>query len=1151
MLKRVILIVLLLYSVFGFFIFPYLLKSKIESFISDEFNATLQVEKISFNPYSFMLKINGVSLYGLDKRKIASLEKLNINLEPHSLLTSTLHAKTIFIQNPYFFITYNKDKIFNFEAFLKPKTDAAPTKEDDSKIPNIMVESLKIQNGALAYEDYAKEQPFNLLLHSIDIRVDNFDTAKEDAKFRIYGAVEDGAEVLLRGDVASIEPLKIEGSINLDAVRLYTPWRYMQEITALEVADGKLFLNTNYSFNLSDINATLFNELHLHLQDLRVKPKDKNEDILNIASLYIEESMLKPMNKELHIKNILLDGFRADISREKNGKIDLLEYINSHQTSQKTETDKKNDNQWNIAAETLLLKKINILFKDLNIAPSVTTKINNLDAEIKNFTILGETPFSYSVDTTINDRLLCNAKGELKHDKLELKSDLRCKNLDIIHYKPYLQNIASNYLKSDNIDLKSLHGDFDTNIEFKDENLKMGANLSFRDFFVTKKGNKEPLLSFKKIEMHKLELDTKAKEAALEKVSIKGLGANITKQKNSAFDFENLVELKPKSKEDQKNRDSSASYKAKLNSLEVEDAKLSFYDKSIEDKTKITLDKINLKASNISSSKESPFSYKLSFKNGNGGTLVADGKATHTPLWQKGKISLNKLSLAEFSPYIKESTFLTMSGGFLTLDASTLYLNSDFTMQGALKVEDFFLHDYRDDTTVASFLKADIKSFLLSPASLFIEEAALDSFYIDAMIDKEKNINLSKLLKERKSKAADEPKHQNDTAFDFKLIKLAVARGSANFADYSLPIDFKTSIHDLNGAVYALSNTKGEVAFVEMRGEVDEYGSTKLEGSFEPSNIKSFLDIDFNFKNLNLSSLSGYSARFAGYKIDDGKLFLDLNYRINNSELLSKNSIVIKNIKLGDEIEDENITKLPLGFAIALLENSDGVIDIDMPIEGNVDKPDFKYGTIVANALANLIVKAVTSPFTFLAKLAGIEGDKLKSIDFESGEATILPPEREKLDKIAKILNQKPKLSLQVVGTFDKQKDTEALKSLKIKQKALEISKQEYLNIPVLIRIYVQAGGDIKIVQDELRAKLGMDFSDKEYQKELYERALNTQSISDSELLELADIRAKNIITYLSSSMGIDAKRVVQSETKEIQSTQDELIELPLKLLAK
>lgn len=1147
MLKSVVLASLLLYLIFGFFIFPYLLKFKLESFVSDEFNSTLMIERVSFNPYTFVFKADGISLYGLDKKKIISFKKLDINLEPHSLLTSTLHAKSIFIQNPSFFITCNQEKIFNFETFLKPKTASAPLKKDTSKIPKIIVESFKIQNGALSYEDYSKEPLFSLLLHSIDIRVDDFNTAKEGTKLRIYGAVDGGGEILLRGDIASIVPLKAEGNLNIDTLRLYTPWMYMQEMSALEVADGRVFLDTNYSFNQNDINATILKELHLHLQDLRVKPKDKNEDILNIASIYIEDSVIKPMQKDLHMKSVLIDKFRALVSRDANEKIDLFEYINHSQTDKKTDSNITTQDIWNISAETLLLKQINIDFKDFGITPSVTTKINRLDAEIKEFTFLGKTPFSYRLDMTINDKLTCRAEGELKHHKLELKSDFGCKNFDILHYKPYLQNIASNYLKSYNIDLKSIQADFDTNIEFKDENLKMGANLSLRDFAAAKKESKEPLVTFKKIDMHKIGLDTKTKEAAIENISIEGFDATITKQANSTFDFENLVELKPTPKEEQKSTNASPSYKTKLNLLEVKDAKLSLYDKSLKENTKVTLDKINLKASNITSEKNTPFSYKLSFKNGNGGTFVSDGEAAHTPLWQKGKIALHKLSLAEFTPYLKESTFLAIKDGDFTLDASTLYADGDFTLQGTLKVEDFFLHDDRDDATIASFIKADIKSFTLksNPASLFVEEALLDSFYIDAMIDKEKNINLSKLLKVKEGKTSSK------TDFDFKLIKLAVTRGSANFADYSLPIDFKTSIHGLNGALYALSNTKGEVAFVEMDGEIDEYGSTKLKGSFEPSNIKSFLDIDFNFRNLDLSSLSGYSARFAGYKIDDGKLFLDLNYKIDDSRLLSKNSIMIRNIKLGDEIDDTNITKLPLGFAIALLEDSDGIIDIDMPIEGDVDKPDFKYGTIVANAISKLIVKVVASPFTFLAKLVGFETNELKSIDFEAGKATILPPEREKLDNIAKILNQKPKLLLHVGGAFDKQKDIQALKALKITQKALEISKQEHPNISVLVRIYVQAGGDIKVLQDELRAKLGTEFSEKEYQKELYERALNAQNIGDAELLELADMRAKNIVNYLCVSMGIDEKRLVQTKTKETQNTQENFVLMPLELSVK
>jgi ribosomal protein S8 len=308
------------------------------------------------------------------------------------------------------------------------------------------------------------------------------------------------------------------------------------------------------------------------------------------------------------------------------------------------------------------------------------------------------------------------------------------------------------------------------------------------------------------------------------------------------------------------------------------------------------------------------------------------------------------------------------------------------------------------------------------------------------------------------------------------------------------------------------------------------------------------LDIDFNFRNLNLNSLSGYSAQFAGYKIDEGKLFLDLKYEIKESELASRNKITIKNIKLGDEVEDENITKLPLGFAIALLENNDGIIDIDMPIEGNVDKPDFKYGTIAFQAFSNLIFKAVASPFTLLGKLLGIEGDQLKGIDFEAGESLILPPEREKLDNLTNILLRKPKLSLSIKGSFDRERDLLALKAKKLKQKVLELSKQEHPTIEILEQIYTQMGGNTESLKDELKAKNSKNPTNGEYQKELYSRCVDMQSILGDELRELAQKRASVIQNYLAKSNRMDSEKISFEEIEILNNSNEKYVATELKI---
>jgi hypothetical protein len=1093
----------------------------------------------------------------LDDKKIASFEILEINLEPHSLLFLTLDAKNITVKKPEFFVTYNQDQTFNFNKILKEsKKDKTDTKEGID-LPRVVIGTLRVSDGKLNYEDLTKSSKFEISAQSIDFKLENIDTRdinSSDASFRFNTFLSDGTEVDLRGKIAAMKPLKLDGTLNIDNLMIYTLWRYVQEKTALEVAEGLLFFGTHYSINFDELNATAMDETHLNLENLRVKPKEKSNDILTLKQLYVENASIKPLKRDLHLQSVVIDLLETNILRDQKGETDWFKYLSRKEDVSKEKESENYEKPWNASIKEISLKDASVVLDDGK--EKVKTKLGKIEMDVKNFTLLGEKEFSYELDFIINNKTSCNSKGNAKHKELELQTAFVCKDLDIAYYRSYIERFASDKLGSNNIFLKSLVADFDANISIKDKNAKIeNANISLNNFSSVSKNSNEGLVNFKKMRLKDIALDTTTKDLFAGKISIEGLEANVKKNKDGIFNFSTLIERKNSRKESSKNRKVENEYRARLKSFDVEGAKVNFTDESIEKRAKTVVDKIDLRAKNLDSKANSRFSYDLGLRVNNGGYLKSSGEVTHTPLKQKGTLDLRKIYLKELTPYIGEYAFLKVSDGYLNLKSHTDYKQkdekADLNIDGSLNVEEFFLHDSRDDSTIASFSKADLKSFNFKtiPSSLYIDEVLLDSFYLDAVIDENKIMNLSKLLKEpKKSQKSKAPKTKVDENFTFKLLNLQLSNGSANFADYSLPIDFKTSLHDLKGNVYAVSNNKGEVAYVDVKGEVDEYGAAKLQGSFESSNIKSFLDIDFNFRNLNLNSLSGYSAQFAGYEIDEGKLFLDLKYEIKESELTSRNKITIKNIKLGDEVEDANITKLPLGFAIALLENSDGIIDIDMPIEGNVDKPDFKYGTIAFKAFANLILKAVASPFTLLGKLLGIEGDELGGIDFEAGESLILPTEREKLDNLTNILLRKPKLSLSIKGSFDKEKDLLALKAKKLKQKVLELSKNEHPTIEILEQIYTQTGGDPESLKDELKAKNSKNPTNGEYQKELYSRCVDMQSILGDELRDLAQKRASTIQNYLVKGNRVNSGKILFEEIEILNKSDEKYVATELKI---
>jgi hypothetical protein len=345
-----------------------------------------------------------------------------------------------------------------------------------------------------------------------------------------------------------------------------------------------------------------------------------------------------------------------------------------------------------------------------------------------------------------------------------------------------------------------------------------------------------------------------------------------------------------------------------------------------------------------------------------------------------------------------------------------------------------------------------------------------------------------------------------------------------------------------------------------MIGEIDKYGATKLKGSINSSNPKEFTDLDLSFSNLELNSFSGYSASFAGHEIESGKLYLDLGYDIINSEVKGSNSIIIKQMKLGREIEDENITSIPLGFIIGLLEDSDGVIDIDMPVEGNVDEPDFKYGALIFKTFTNLLWKAVTSPFSFLGSMMGMDGDTLEYGEFEVGESNILPPEREKLDKIAKMMIKRPKISLAIGGRYDDVLDVKALKmekliSLVVKKSGIKNRDQHesVMTDDMLEDIYKEMRDDDKIekIEEALEKKYEDDAFEIAYHKALIRETVAIQDVTLKELVALAKNRAMIMKNYLILEKNIDASRVDLLEIKNVDESSDKIVKVKFEIEVK
>ncbi len=1189
--QKLLLYLFLAYAILGFFILPFILKSQLGKIVQQQTNATLQIESIYFNPFNFNMQISGIQLNSKKQEPLFSLKSFIINFEPLSLLQSAVHVKSFILEEPKILLVYNKDKTFNLAKILKENNNSKEQSNTEaSKPPRIILDRVAIVDGVVNYEDFTHKSKFDFSLQRIGFELQNIDTNdfnSSDASVRFYTLLEDGGFVDLKSKITGFEPLTLEGSLNFEASKLYTQWRYLQDSLKLEVADGKVSFYADYSFNLNEINATKIENLTVYLQNLRIKPKEKYKDILNLESFYVTNTTIMPMLQDVHVGKIALESLSVKVKRDLNHTIDWIEYLKSDEAQSKGEelqsetTSKSATKSWSVLVDDIALENIKLDFYDKGVSPQVNTSIDKFDLYLQHVTLKGDEPLMYQLNSKVNENFLCSSYGSLKHNVLDLRSFIECKGFDVVHYNPYIDEVARAQLSRYNVLLENAVVGFDANLSIQEINKEVmlnveGANFRVDNFILKQRDTKAPLVSFENFSISGVDLSTQTKKIELDKTSFEKLHIALSKEEDSSLNVENLITPKEteavSSSHEQNQEKKQQNYTIFLKHFALNGSSVEFKDKTFSPVVLHTVEQVTINAYDINSSTNTWLKYDTSMKINGSGIVTSKGTVRHTPLKYKGSMNLQRISLKEINPYLKNIAYINIDDGYLNMKNKIEYAPSkkkaDLLVKGSMNIEELFLNDSRDNTSLLSFSKFGFNSFTLEllPNRLFINEIDLDSFYVNAIVYKDKQMNFASLMKkdakaeniQEIEKGSQEKKEKEP--FPVKIMKLNVHNGSAQFADLSLPLEFKTNIHDLNGAVYAISNIPGETSFVEIDGVVDQYGSTKLKGSLNASNPKEYTDINFNFKNLELNSFSGYSANFAGYKIDEGKLYLDLGYKILDSELLGENSIIIKNIKLGDEIEDENITKLPLGFVIALLEDSDGIIDIDMPVKGNVDEPDFKYGALVWKTLGNLIVKAVSSPFKFLASLMGMDGADLEYAEFEPGDTKILPPEQEKLDSIAKMLVKRPKIALGVGGRYDVQADTKALQKAKLIKKVIALSGakdskdyQSKMTATLLEKIYNDAKDDNKPlkIKEELSKKYKDETLQRAYMSALVEECSSIQQVSKEELIGLAKQRSSAIQNYLSNTKNIQTERIKLLEVAASDEENEKLVKNELKIEVK
>jgi hypothetical protein len=625
-------------------------------------------------------------------------------------------------------------------------------------------------------------------------------------------------------------------------------------------------------------------------------------------------------------------------------------------------------------------------------------------------------------------------------------------------------------------------------------------------------------------------------------------------------------------------------WKYRLGTLELKQFKTQLADRTYTPAVGYDIDAVSIVLEGIDSAAGSTAaSAAFNAELGVNGKGTVKGSGTIRQDFKQARIKLDAtgVPLLPLRPVVARHASADLASGFLAAAAELNYSSGaspEMTVAGSVGIRDFRVNEAgTGDRLVAwNALLAQKINLSIAPNQFSIKEIHLHEPGLKLAIDKQRNVNLSQVLKDRdagngapESRPASSPetpeKDGRNAPFRARIAQVRIEQGTLDFSDVSLVLPFSTRVQALEGSIAGISSSPRSRAELRLSGQVEDYGEANAAGTLLTSDPKKFLDIEANFENIRMPPLSPYSATFAGRKIAAGKLWLTLHYKIVNGNLLGENSVELADFKLGERVEAPGALDLPLDLAIALLKGPNDRINIAVPVRGDVGNPTFDYGKVIRAAVANAIRRVVTAPFRLLGGLAGGEdAEQLRKVEFEPGSDDIEPSQRELLDELAQALKQRPGVGVVVRGPYDPGRDGESLRRQHVHRDLLiatggMVEEEEDLGLvgygdaetqKALEQLLRERSGDGAAVQkfsEAYRQRAGREpqrvnpvlglfgrgSRDREFYRAVFDRLVELQPLEKGELEALASRRARAVSDALRKA-GIDSRRITAGDIQVV-----------------
>ncbi|MGY2399486.1 DUF748 domain-containing protein [Pseudomonas sp. SDO5271_S396] len=943
---------------------------------------------------------------------------------------------------------------------------------------------------------------------------------------------------------------------------------------ALRIANQQL---ANYATVPARIERIELNPFSLELTLWGLKIGEPGKEQLGFERLYANLQLDSLWTRALHLADVQLDKPKTEVLFDKSGQLNLAQLFKLP-PSEPTPAD-PDAKPFPLRIDSIKLASGYVHFEDLRPSEPIEFLYDKLDFELKNLSTLPEDNADMTLVAAGPEGGQIDWKGNFSLVPITSEGTLKVTDGKMKAWWPYVRDALPLVLEDGVLN-------FSTAYKFslaKETALNLTDTSASIAPFAIKAPDGRPLVRLERLDVSETTIDLAKQQVVVGKIRSNKLETWAAREADGQLDWQKLFAGQP-SKPDRKPEPSTApatadSPKAEpkapakpwqvlLKDVQLRNYQVHLADRQAKPAVALELGPLNVDVQNFDSLNQIPFTLKVDSGLGKQGKIQATGEVNLNPVSAKLKVDTQDIDLRVAQSYISPFIRLELRSGML---GSNLDVNLKSTeplalqVTGRAQVDQLHTLDTLKTRDFVKWQRLVVEGLNYQHGeSLSIDKVNLLQPYARFMINDDRTTNVDDLLipqpadsgAKSASKSASKEK-----PLGIRIGQIAINDGSANFADFSLTPNFATAIQQLNGQIGTIDSRQAKPASVDIKGKVDRYAPVTIKGSVNPFDPMAALDIATSFKRVELTTLTPYSGKFAGFRIRKGRLNLDLHYVITKGQLKAENKVVVEQLQLGEKVDSADAVDLPIRLAIALLKDVDGKISIELPVTGDLNNPQFSVMPIVWQTLRNLVVRAAAAPFKFIGGLiSGGGAEDLGNVSFAAGSSDLSKDAEGALNSLAKALKERPALRLEIEGTAAASSDGPFLAAQRLER------EYQYNYYKILQRRgdKVPAQASLLVVPEKEKAPLlegiyrtrlkqqppaeWKDLSNDERSAKLREGVIKFWSSSDVLLRQLGQDRASTIKDYLVDKGQLEDDRVYFIDANLGQAEKDGRVVTPMHL---